>query len=218
VNATERTILEALCASGRKLHGRNLLAAADGNLSYRFRPDRIALTPAGVNKADLRPEMLCWMKQDGSVLYGRPSSERLMHLAIFRAVPEARAIVHAHPPTAIAWSLAQPGMAFLPDESLPEVILAAGRIPVVPYTRPGTAAMGEALLPFLPAHRLLLLARHGAVCWGETVEEATNGIERLEHLCQILKSAGEMGGAKPLPAEEVAELRRLRAKAGPKVL
>lgn len=218
MNVTERTILEALCTSGRKLHGRNLLAAADGNLSYRFRPDRIALTPAGVNKADLRPEMLCWMKQDGSVLYGRPSSERLMHLAIFRAVPEARAIVHAHPPTAIAWSLAQPGMAFLPDEALPEVILAAGRIPVVPYTRPGTAAMGEALLPFLPAHRLLLLARHGAVCWGETVQEATNGIERLEHLCQILKSAGEMGGAKPLPAEEVAELRRLRAKAGPKVL
>lgn len=218
MNVTERTVLEAICTSCRKLHGRNLLAAADGNLSYRFRSDRIAMTPAGINKGDLRPEQMCWLKLDGSVLYGKPTSERLMHLAIFRAVPEAKAIVHAHPPTAIAWSLAQPGMAFLPDEALPEVILAAGRIPVVPYARPGTAAMGDALLPLLPEHRLLLLARHGAVCWGETVEEAHNGIERLEHLCQILKSAGEMGGAKPLPAEEVAELRRLRAKAGPKVL
>lgn len=218
MNVTERTILEALCTSCRKLHGRNLLAAADGNLSYRFRNDRIAMTPSGVNKADLRPEQMCWMKLDGSVLNGKPTSERLMHLAIFRAVPEAKAIVHAHPPTAIAWSLAQPGMAYLPDEALPEVILAAGRIPVVPYARPGTAAMGDTLLPLLPEHRLLLLARHGAVCWGETVEEAHNGIERLEHLCQILKSAAEMGGAKPLPPEEVAELRRLRAKAGPKVL
>jgi L-fuculose-phosphate aldolase len=218
VNVTERTVLESICASCRKLHGRNLLAAADGNLSYRFRNDRIAMTPSGVNKADLKPEQLCWMKLDGSVLYGKPTSERLMHLAIFRTVPEARAIVHAHPPTAIAWSLAQPGLAYLPDEALPEVILAAGRIPIVPYARPGTAAMGETLLPLLPEHRLLLLARHGAVCWGESVEEAYNGIERLEHLCQILKSAGELGGAKPLPPEEVAALRHLRAEAGPKVL
>jgi L-fuculose-phosphate aldolase len=218
VTATERTILEAICTSCRKLHGRNLLAAGDGNLSYRFRDDRIAMTPAGINKADLRPEQMCWLKLDGSVLFGQPTSERLMHLAIFRAVPEAKAIVHAHPPTAIAWSLAQPGMGFLPDEALPEVILAAGRIPVVAYARPGTADMGAVLLPFLPEHRLLLLARHGAVCWGESVQEAYNGIERLEHLCQILKSAAEMGGAKPLPAEEIAALRLLRAKAGPRVL
>lgn len=218
MNATERTVLEAMCASGRRLHGRNLLAAADGNLSYRFRPDRIAITPSGVPKADLAPERMAWMRLDGGLLYGQPSTERLMHLAIYRAAPEARAIVHAHPPTAIAWSLARPELEYLPDEALPEAILAAGRIPVVPYTRPGTAAMGEALLPFLPGHRLLLLARHGAVCWGESVEEATNGIERLEHLCLILKSAEEMGGARPLPAAEVAELRRLRALAGPRVL
>lgn len=218
MNATERTILEAVCAICRKLHARNLLAAADGNVSFRFRDDRIAMTPAGVSKAELRPEQMAWMKLDGSILYGRPSSERLMHLAVFRAAPEARAIVHAHPPTAIAWSLARPDLDRIPDEALPEAILAAGRIPVVPYARPGTAAMGDSLLPFLPEHRLLLLARHGAVCWGESVEEAHNGIERLEHLCQILKSAAEMGGAKPLPAAELEALRAIRAKLGPKVL
>ncbi len=214
----EREILDALCASCRRLHGRNLLAAGDGNLSYRFSDHRIAMTPSGVSKTGLRPQDLLWLRLDGTVHGGRPSSERQMHLEIYRAVPEAKAVVHAHPPTAIAWSVARPELQHLPDESLPEVILAAGRIPIVPYTRPGTAEMGTALLPFLPQYRLLLLARHGAVCWGESVEEATNGIERLEHVCQILKSALELGGLSALPAAEIAELRRLREKLGPKVL
>jgi L-fuculose-phosphate aldolase len=211
----ERQVLEALCECCRRLHGRNLLAAGDGNLSYRFADHRIAITPSGVSKAGLRPQDLLWMRLDGTSNSGQPSSERSMHLAIYRAVPEARAVVHAHPPTAIAWSIARPELAFLPDEAMPEVILAAGRIPIVPYTRPGTDAMGTKLLEYLPQHRLLLLARHGAVCWGESVEEATNGVERIEHVSQILKSAVELGGLHPLPAEELAELRRLRERMGP---
>ena len=214
----EREILDALCASARRLHGRNLLAAGDGNLSYRFSDHRIVMTPSGVSKTGLRPQDLLWLRLDGTVHAGQPSSERAMHLQIYRTVAEARAVVHAHPPTAIAWSVARPELTHLPDESVPEAILAAGRIPIVPYARPGTPDMGEALRSFLPRHRLLLLARHGAVCWGESVEEATNGIERLEHLCQILKSAVELGGLTPLPAAELEALRALRERIGPKVL
>ena len=141
-----------------------------------------------------------------------------MHLAVYKACPEARAVVHAHPPTAIAWSLAHPELTCLPCDALPEVILAAGAIPFVPYARPGTAAMGEQLVPFLPEHRLLILARHGALAWGETLEEAYNGLERLEHACQILKSAHELGGARPLPAPELKALRAARARGGRRLL
>jgi len=201
-----------------RLHERNLLAAADGNVSYRFQDFRIAITPAGVAKARLDADDMAYIALDGRVVAGKPSSERLMHLAVYRACPEARCVVHAHPPTAIAWSLARPELQWLPEDAMPEVILAAGRIPIVPYARPGTEAMGEALLPFLPAHRLMILARHGALCWGETVEEAYLGIERLEHVCQILKSAEDLGGAQAMPADEVAALRALRAKMGPRIL
>lgn len=203
---------------GRRLHARNLLAAADGNISCRLPFNRIAITPAGVSKANLRTEDMAFMQVNGLVIKGKPSSERLMHLAVYKACPEASCMVHAHPPTAIAWSLARPDLAFLPDESLPEVILAAGRIPIVPYARPGTAALADGLARYLPQHRLMILARHGALCWGETIEDAYNGIERLEHVCQILKSATELGGLKPLPGEEVAALRELRAQHGPKIL
>jgi len=210
--------LASICDVCRRLHARNLLAAADGNVSLRMEDRRIAITPSGVAKAGLAPGDLAWMALDGTVLEGRPSTERLMHLAVYRACPEAKAVVHAHPPTAIAWTLAFPDLERLPGDALPELVLAAGSVPVVPYARPGTAAMGDHLAPFLPEHRLLLLARHGALAWGETLEEAYNGLERLEHAAQILKAAFDLGGARPLPGPELEALREARAKAGGRLL
>jgi L-fuculose-phosphate aldolase len=212
------SLLSSLCDVCRRLHARNLLAAADGNVSVLLEDGRIAITPSGVAKARMEAGDLAYLARDGQILAGRPSTERLMHLAVYQACPEARAVVHAHPPTAIAWSLARPDLAYLPSDALPEVILAAGSIPFVPYARPGTAAMGEHLLPFLPEHRLLILARHGALAWGETLEEAYNGLERLEHVCQILKTAQDLGGAQPLPEPELLALRQARLQGGRRLL
>jgi L-fuculose-phosphate aldolase len=85
-------------------------------------------------------------------------------------------------------------------------------------TIPGTEAMGANLLPFLPRHRLLILARHGGLCWGEHMDEAAGGMERLEQVAEILWKAETLGGAKPLSAEELTELRALRAKIGPRII
>ncbi|MGZ3479605.1 MAG: class II aldolase/adducin family protein [Myxococcaceae bacterium] len=200
-----------------QLHARGLLAAADGNVSVRQADGSIVLTPAGANKARLRPGSLARVTLDGRILEGRPSTERAMHLAVYRACPEARVIVHAHPPTAIAWTLARPDLTELPTDALPELLLAAGRVPIVPYARPGTEEMGAVLLPFLPAHRLLLLSRHGALAWGESMEEAVNGIERVEHSAIILKAAAELGGTTPLPESELQALRALKARIGPRL-
>ena len=200
------------------LHARGLLAAADGNVSVRLPDDTVLLTPAGVNKARLVPGSLARVALDGRILEGRPSTERAMHLAIYRASADARVVIHAHPPTAIAWTLARPELTELPTDALPELLLAAGRVPIVPYARPGTEEMGAVLLPFIPAHRLLLLSRHGALAWGESMEEAVNGIERVEHSALILKAAEELGGSTPLPPLELEELRVLRTRIGPRLL
>jgi len=87
----------------------------------------------------------------------------------------------------------------------------------VPYARPGTAQLGEGLRAFLPEYRLLIMARHGAVCWGEDAAEAAGGLERVEHIAQILKAAVELGGLTSLPEDELAALRYLRAAAGPRI-
>jgi len=78
--------------------------------------------------------------------------------------------------------------------------------------------MGDVLLPFLPEHRLFILARHGGLCWGESLEEASNGIERLEQVSQILLSAELLGGAKPLDTTELLAIRALRQQLGPKII
>ena len=137
-----------------------------------------------------------------------------MHLEVFNRCPEAKAVIHAHPTTAIAWSIARPDLKKLPSDCLSEVILATGDIPFADYARPGTQNMGDVLIPFLPEHKALILRRHGAITWGNDLEECYRGMERIENSAQILAQAVALGGISPLPADEVAYLYELRKKIG----
>ena len=141
-----------------------------------------------------------------------------MHLEVYRQCSKAKCIVHAHPPTAIGWSIAYPELKELPHEALGEVILAAGRIPIIPYARPSTTEMGTNLRAELPGCRIMILARHGGLAWGEDLSEAYNGMERLEHAAQILMNAHLLGGITNLPAAEVEALQAMREKASGRTL
>ncbi len=198
----------------RRLYERNLLAACDGNVSCRLEDGTILMTPTAMNKGFIQENDLALVTLDNQILFGNPSGERLMHLEVYKRCPQAKAVVHAHPPTAIAWTVGQPELKELPSDCLSEIILAVGSIPIAAYARPGTLNMGEVLYPYLPQHRVMILARHGALSWGESLEEAYDGMERLEHSAQILKSAFELGGLHPLPKEEVAILREMRKDLG----
>ena len=202
----------------RRLNSKNLLAAADGNVSLRLADNEILITPSGRNKAHIRPQDIATITLDNEVVDGVPSGERLMHLEVYRNVQEAKAIVHAHPPAAIAWSIAFPEAKELPSGCMSELILALGSVPIAPYARPGTRDMGKVLAPFLPDSRVMILGRHGAISWGEDLEEAYNGMERLEHTCLILKYAHEFGGISELPPDEISVLREMRARMGGKSL
>ena len=214
----ESDIRQEILDAGRRLYARNMLAAADGNISVRRDNSDILITPSGRSKAHIESHEIARINLQGQVLEGQPSGERDMHLAIYRLCAKAKAVVHAHPPHAVGWSLARPQLTELPNDSLSEIILGAGRIPIVPYARPTTEAMGDQLACYLPAARALILSRHGAVCWGESVEEALNGMERLEHSAQMLWIAETLGGAKPLPADEVQALKAMRAQFGERLL
>lgn len=195
-----------------------MLAAADGNISCRVGDNSVLITPSGMAKAYMRPEDMALMCLDGRILEGKPSSEKMMHLEVYCQCPDAKAVIHAHPPTAIAWSIAQPELAFLPSHALSEVILSCGDIPFVPFARPGTQAMGDHLKHFLPQFRALILSRHGALTWGESLEEAWRGMERIEHSAEILWKAHMLGGLTFLPDEEIAALRAIRQRIGNRLL
>lgn len=195
-----------------------MLSAADGNLSYRISDSEILITPTGIAKAFMKPEDMAMITLNNEIIFGKPSSERLMHLEVYKTCPEARSVIHAHPTTAIAWSIAKPELEKLPSDCLSEVILATGDIPFADYARPGTQNMGDVLKPFLPHHRAIILKRHGAITWGESLEECYRGMERIENSAQILATAQQLGGLHPLPSEEVKYLYELRKKIGPVLL
>jgi len=198
----------------KRLHSRNMLSAADGNISYKISSTEILITPSGIAKAFMKLSDMAIVTIDNQIIHGTPSTERLMHLEIFNSCEKAKAIIHAHPITAIAWSIAKPNLKQLPSDCLSEVILATGDIPFADYARPGTQAMGDVLKKFLPQHRALILRRHGALTWGESLDEAYRGMERIENSAQILMAAEQLGGSTPLPEEEIKYLYELRKKIG----
>lgn len=206
-----------LLSMARALHERGWLAAADGNLSCRVGKNEILITPKARPKAFLRSSDLVKVKLEGKIPV-HASSEIRMHLEVYRRCPKARAVIHAHPPMAVAWTIGCPQLKQLPAECISEVILSVGSIPIVPYARPSSQAMGDVLAPYLPAHRAMILSRHGALCWGEELLEAYMGIERLEHSATVLYYAQTLGGLSPLPNEEVEHLRKMRKELGECIL
>ena len=211
---THHQIFKEITLYCQRLYQKNLLAATDGNVSYRLNQEAIYFTPTQKHKAWIKEEEMALVTIDNKILYGQPSNERLMHLAVYQAVASARAIIHAHPPIAIAWTIAHPHLTTLPTDAMSELVLALGEVPIAPYARPTTHQMGEVLLPYLPDCKVILLARHGAISWGESLEEAYFGMERLEHAALILKAAEELGGLTKLPEEEMKILKQMRKQMG----
>ncbi len=200
------------------LYQKNLLAAGDGNISVLIDDKKVLITPQGKRKASLQQDEMALLDIDGTALHNKASSETTMHLTIYQHCPKARAVIHAHAPYAVAWSIAYPDLKELPSHSLAEVILACGSIPFVPFARPGTKQMGDNLLPFLPKHRAMILSRHGVLAWGETLAEALNGVERIEHSAQMLFHAKALGQLTNLPDDEIAYLYQQKEKRGDTLL
>jgi len=204
--------------AAKRLYQKDFLASCDGNISMRLADGNILITPSGCQKAFMSEDQMALCTKEGIPLKGTPSSETAMHIAVYQQCPEAQAVVHAHPPYVIAWSLAKPEQKFLPVEKIPELLLALGSCPVVPYAVPGTKDMAEVLTGYLPENRAFILKFHGGLSWGETLSEALGGIERMEHAVKILTIAESLGGPKSLPPQSLEKLRKIREKIHPKIL
>lgn len=198
-----------ICRVGRRLMERGLIAGTDGNIAVRLAGDRILVTPSGYAKGELAPDDLVEVDLAGNHLRGsnRASSELGMHLVILRVRPELGAVVHAHPPAATGFSIA--GLT-LDEGVIPELVVQVGPVPLVPYAMPGTPDLGETVAPYARGHDALLLANHGAVTMGRTLDEAHHRMESLEHSARILLAARLLGRVERLRPDDVARLLRLR--------
>ncbi|MFH1809235.1 MAG: class II aldolase/adducin family protein [Pseudomonadota bacterium] len=209
----ERAARDQIVRVMHRVWERGLLAAGDGNASIRIDARRIAITPSGVLKAQLRPEQIILVDhrgrpQGGS---GRATSEIAMHLAVYQARPDVHAVLHAHPPTAIALSIAGISLA---ECVLPEVIVSLGRIPTARYATPGTLDVPASIEAVIRDHNAVLLERHGALTCGRDLDEAYGRLEVVEHSARITHLARQLGPVPVLPADEVARIREAATSAG----
>jgi L-fuculose-phosphate aldolase len=208
------TIKKEICAVGRKLWMRQFVDGNGGNISFRIGPNEVICTPTLVSKFDLTPEDLCLVDLEGNQIAGdRPrTSEIFLHLEIYKAVPEAKSVVHCHPPHATAYAITGK---VPPNMVIPEFEVFVGKVAISPYKTPGTAEFAQTVIPYVKQHNTVLLANHGIVCWADTVTHAEWYAEVLETYCWTLMLASQLGvPISHISEQQGADLLAIKRKLG----
>jgi len=213
-SAAARALKQEIVAAGRKLWERQYVDGNGGNISARLSEEWVLCTPTLTSKADLSPEALCLVDMDGVQVAGREkrSSEILLHLAIMKTVPEARAVIHSHPPHATAFALAG---RVPPDAMLAEHEVFVGPVAFLPFESPGTQAFADTVVPLAHDHNTILLGNHGVVTWADTVTHAEWFVEVMDTTCRILILVNQLGATPAaIPEPGVRDLLALKQRLG----
>jgi L-fuculose-phosphate aldolase len=210
---TELDLRKTICEAGRRLYAKNLVAATDGNISARIGPNRYLCTPSGVSKGYMNPRDLVIADGQGNKISGegRVTSEFFTHLAAYEERPEMNAVVHAHPPKAIGFTLA--GVS-LSDCVLPEVVYTIGGVPTTEYATPATPEGGKVIRELIRQCDALLMDRHGALTIGVNVIDALHKMEKIEHAAETMLTAHLLGRVRKLERDEVQKLYQVREAYG----
>ncbi|MPY95399.1 MAG: aldolase [Acidimicrobiia bacterium] len=200
-----------LVSFGALLAARGLAPGASGNLSVRLAEDEgggYLLTQTGARLGALEAASLSWLDERGDHRAGDPPTKEVaLHLAVYVARPRARAVVHLHS----SWSVAVSCLDGLDAaDVLPPLtayyVMRVGQLPLVPYHPPGSIGLAGAVGALARGHHAVLLANHGPVVAGTTLDEAVAAAEELEETARLhLMLAGRR--TRPLSAEQAAALR-----------
>jgi L-fuculose-phosphate aldolase len=206
-------IKQEICDIGDRLYKRGFAAANDGNISYRASETEVVCTPTMISKGFMKPEDLCVVDMEGKQRSGRRkrTSEIMLHLAIMKERPDVKAVVHCHPPHATAFGIAREPV---PQCVLPEVEIFLGDVPITKYEIPGSQQFADTILPFVHKTNVIILANHGTVSFGETVERAYWWTEILDAYCRMLMLARGLGRVNYFTEPEAHALLELKGQLG----
>jgi L-fuculose-phosphate aldolase len=205
----EFQVRENIVECCRRLYQKGFVAANDGNISVKINNHEILATPTGRSKGFLRADDLVMLDIKGNVLAGdsKPSTEILMHLAVYDERENVRSVVHAHPVYATGFATANIS---LEQCILAEIVTTLGSVPIAPYATPSTSDLADSIRKYIRHADACLLANHGAVTCGRDVFDAYYKMERLEHYAHIIFVAKMLGGERVLGSEDVQKLDRIR--------
>ena len=204
----ETALREAIVRYGQSLFARGLTFGSSGNISARV-ADGWLMTPTNVALDRLDPARLAKLDDNGKLLSGdAPTKESFLHIAMYRERASAQAVVHLHSTHSVAVScLADVDT----DDVLPPVtayyVMRVGSLPLVPYYPPGDPDLAEAVRKLAGRHHAVLLANHGPVVAGDSLEAAVNAIEELEETAKLFLLLRQEK-TRWLTPEQAAEVRR----------
>ena len=207
-------IKKEICAVGWKLWMRSYVDGNGGNISCRIGENAVLCTPTLLSKIDLKPEDLCLVDLEGNQLVGElpRTSEVFLHLEIYKHVPQAKAVVHCHPPHATAYAITG---RVPPPAIIPEFDVFVGSVAITRYETPGTKKFAETVIPFVKDHNTILLGNHGIVCWADTPTHAEWYAENLETYCWTLLISQQLGVPYlKIPAAKEQDLLAIKKRLG----
>lgn len=183
---TESAIRDAIARFARSLFERGLTFGSSGNISVRV-GDGWLMTPTGCSLGDMDPARISRLNATGDLVSGDPpTKESFLHRAMYEARPKTGAVVHLHSTHSVAVScLADVD----PADVLPPItayyVMKVGTLPLVPYYPPGDLDLARAVGELASAHHAVLLANHGPVVAGTSIEDAVYAIEELEETAKL---------------------------------
>lgn len=186
-SAEENRLREQISEIGAAFRGLGLAPGTSGNISAKC-DDGWLMTPTNVSLGEIDPAAIAKLDWDGHHLSGnKPTKESFLHRAFYEARAEAGGVIHLHSTYASAVSCLK---GLDPASCIPPItpyfVMRVGRLPLVPYYRPGDPAMGEAVSAYAAQHKAILLANHGPVVSGTTLADARNAIEELEETARLM--------------------------------
>lgn len=190
---TIQEMKQAVCSWAKQSYAEKLFAGTSGNLSvYDREQNAMVITPTSVAYETITPEDMVVLQLDGTVLEGkfRPSSEWRMHAAVYESKPEVNAILHTHSPYATAFAVNNKGIPTILIEMVPFL---GGDVPLAQFALPGTKEVGTEAVKALQDRTGCLLANHGVLTVGATLEQAhirAVYVEDAAKICSIAMSNG----------------------------
>ncbi|MCH6587550.1 MAG: aldolase [Proteobacteria bacterium] len=183
---TESKLRDTIAELGESLFERGMTAGSSGNISVRL-DDGWLLTPTNSCLGRLDPARISKLAPDGRHLSGDPPSKELfLHGAMYEERASAKAIVHLHSTHSVAVSCLPE---VDPADVLPPLtayyVMKIGRLPLIPYFRPGDQKLGDAIRGLAAKNRAVLLANHGPVVAGTSLEDAVYAMEELEETAKL---------------------------------
>lgn len=198
-----------IISTGKKLYDKNLTIGTSGNISIKT--DKVILiTKSGSSLGNLSTDDVVLIDFDGNeTTKSKASSEKKLHVEIYKKRPDVKAIIHVHPVYLSSFAACNKA---LDEPILSESILYFHDIPVAPYYAPGTDELAQKTAEYFIDRDIVIMANHGVIAAADNIENAFNKVETAEYFAQVIINSKILGGAKPLNDNEISELLEIKSR------